>query len=229
MDETSDILCQAPKEFPALSSQKQLQRRPTTLGFAAARADRLVPAIAWTGLGISFALALILAPKKYVLLLTFLISLGVLFIPLKIVVFSIISTNTILIILALVGVFRPPIREPLHIEKMRTEHAEILEIGSASLLKVRLLKTNTDERVTASLTQKAKDEGVSVLEAGPAEFWLLVPHSLGVKDFNVGDYALFQRTRNPVRTIYQTEHIFKLLYKKDEAELASFVDGKANH
>lgn len=43
---------------------------------------------------------------------------------------------------------------------MRTEHAEILEIGSASLLKVRLLKTNTDERVTASLTQKAKDEGL---------------------------------------------------------------------
>lgn len=102
-----------------------------------------------------------------------------------------------------------------------------MEIGRASLLKVKLLgcDPNAHQAIPEYAKQDKPQNEAQVMEAGPCEFYLLVPGRLGAEEVNIEDYVTFQRTRKPIKTIFQTENVFKLLYT-NEGDLKGFMPEK---
>eukprot|EP00770_Monocercomonoides_exilis_P001635 MONOS_1624.1-p1 / transcript=MONOS_1624.1 / gene=MONOS_1624 / organism=Monocercomonoides_exilis_PA203 / gene_product=unspecified product / transcript_product=unspecified product / location=Mono_scaffold00029:162457-163004(+) / protein_length=141 / sequence_SO=supercontig / SO=protein_coding / is_pseudo=false len=131
--------------------------------------------------------------------------------------------------MAAIGIFKPPPPPPTIDDSIKVEHAIITEVGAASLLKVKVDECDPNTKIPIFLKKndpKVKDS-IQMMEAGPCEYHLLVPAGLGLDDFEIGDHATFQRTRNPVTTIFQTENIYKLVYR-NEGDLKQFmIEGPA--
>jgi hypothetical protein len=164
--------------------------------------------------------AFLFVPTKYVLYAS-VVGVGFFFLPQTYAIILLSAAYAILIVLAALGVMNPPLAPPIQDDSLKTEHAQVTEISPASLMKVRLLHCDPNTRLLASDPALMSGKA-NVLEAGPCEFHLLVPGRLGTAEFDAGDYATFQRTKTPVMSIFQTDTVYKMLYR-NEGDLKGFI------
>eukprot|EP00770_Monocercomonoides_exilis_P012303 MONOS_12245.1-p1 / transcript=MONOS_12245.1 / gene=MONOS_12245 / organism=Monocercomonoides_exilis_PA203 / gene_product=unspecified product / transcript_product=unspecified product / location=Mono_scaffold00665:504-1438(-) / protein_length=272 / sequence_SO=supercontig / SO=protein_coding / is_pseudo=false len=214
---------------PDNSSNKQLRAvEPLSQSAVMLPPRQQTPAIVRNNSGtiilfILMGITFLFVPTKYAIIAT-ISGIFFFFLPRKAALIIMCLVYALFLIMASLGMFTPPPPPPMQDDSLKTEHATIVDISAASLLKVKVLGCDPSAKVVTVDTSskgKKKKSGSHVMEAGPCEFYILTPAKVGLEEFNVGDYATFQRTRNPVKTIFQTETVMKQVYR-NEGDLRGF-------